>query len=135
MLQDELMTRRKLMAAGAAVLSVFGWDGPLSAEGNDDESNPSAHPPIVHIHPDLLTAKDRLTFGPRSKEIPLKSPTLLLWIDLRPRARFAHPTQIVLISAEGARVEKGDWWPTLNGQDLFREDMIRKVSSPMVLSE
>src|SRR5262249_2601859 len=45
----------------------------------------------------------------------------LVYVDLAPDARFAHPTQCILISAGGARVIDGNWWLVLNGKPLFRD--------------
>ena len=72
----------------------------------------------VFIHPQKLTTKDMLVDS--DKKIEIKSDTFLAWVDLQPRARFGHPTEYVLISATGTRTVKGEWWPTLNGQALFR---------------
>jgi hypothetical protein len=74
----------------------------------------------VFVHPEKLTAKDKLTDGNSGKPMEIKSETTLIWVDLHPDARFAHATEFVLISAEGTRVIKGNWWPVLNDKPLFR---------------
>lgn len=74
----------------------------------------------VFVHPEKLTAKDVLSFGEKGGRIEVKGETTLVSVDLVPGARFAHPTECVLISAEGTKVIKGTWWLVLNGKPLFR---------------
>src|SRR5262249_19854234 len=88
----------------------------------------------VFVHPHKLTATDRLTDGKTGKAIEIKSETTFIWVDLAPDARFAHGTEYVLISAEGTRVVKGQWWPVLNGKDLFRDGKTTQVEFPIKLS-
>lgn len=83
----------------------------------------------VFVHPHKLTAGAKLTGADEPTEI--KSDTILIWVDLMPGARFIHPTEFILISAEGTRVVKGSWWPTLDGQDLFRDGKTGKVNFPL----
>lgn len=89
----------------------------------------------VFLYPYELTPRDELKDGPISDRVPfpIRSNTMLVWVDLLPDANFAHPTLYVLISAAGARVEEGQWWPVLNGRALFRGPNQAGVSSPMVL--
>ena len=54
-------------------------------------------------------------------------------VDLMPEANFAHPTLYLLISPAGTRVEKGQWWPVLNGQPVFRGPNNPGVQAPTVL--
>src|SRR5262245_39204768 len=92
---------------------------------------------MVYVYPEKLTAKDKLSFGPSTQQkqtIPIKGDTTLIYVDLMPDARFGHPTQCILISTEGARVVKGDWWLILNGTDLFRNGKDFKVTFPLDLS-
>jgi hypothetical protein len=88
----------------------------------------------VFVYPEKLTEKDKLTDGAGAKEIEIKSESTLIWIDLSPDARFAHPTQYILISTEGARVVKGQWWPVLNGKALFREAKEDQAEFPIKLT-
>jgi hypothetical protein len=91
----------------------------------------------VYVYPQKLTARDKLSFGPgteQKKAIPIKEETTLIYVDLLPNARFAHPTECILVSSEGARVIKGDWWLVLNGKALFRDGKEFKVDFPIVLS-
>ncbi len=91
----------------------------------------------VYFHPEKLTTKDKLSFGPDAEQkeiIPMSGETMLVYIDLKPGARFAHPTQCILISTEGVNVIKGDWWLILNGKPLFRDEKSIKVDFPFELS-
>jgi hypothetical protein len=91
----------------------------------------------VYVYPHKLTATDKLSFGPdndQKKLIPIKGETTLVYVDLAPDARFAHPTQCILISAEGARVIPGGWWLILNGKPLFRDSKATHVNLPVNLS-
>ena len=75
----------------------------------------------VFVYPHKLTSKDvLLADGKNGKAIPIKSNSTLIWVDHNPGARFAHPTEFLLISEKGTQVIKGTWWPILNGKDLFR---------------
>ena len=87
----------------------------------------------VFIQMEKLTDKDKLSDGP-GRAIDLQSETTLIWVDLMPSARFAHPTEYVLISTKGTRVIKGSWWPVLNGKPLFRNAKEYKVSFPVKLT-
>lgn len=105
-----------------------------AAVAGEDESVPKApRKAIVHIHPQTLSDKDVLKDGEHGDRIDLAGATTLIWVDLMPDARFAHPTEYVLISAEGTRVVKGNWWPHLNGRDVLRGDEGTKVESPIRL--
>src|SRR6266545_3348017 len=90
----------------------------------------------VYVYPNKLTAADKLSFGPgteQNKTIPIKGETTLIYVDLSPDARFAHPTQCILISPDGARVIPGDWWLVLNGKPLFRDGKASQVGFPIDL--
>jgi hypothetical protein len=106
-----------------------------SLSGQDDKGPPSKAK--VYVYPKKLTAKDKLSFGPgkdQKETIPIKGETTLIYVDLFPDARFAHETQCILVSTEGARVIKGSWWMILNGADLFRDGKDFKVEFPIDLS-
>jgi hypothetical protein len=125
---------RWLLLASFAVICLVLWlRTPLAAV--QDKGTPSKAK--VYVYPQKLTSKDILSFGPdkmQKKTIPIKGETTLVYVDLAPNARFAHPTQCILISTEGARVVEGNWWLVLNGQDLFRDGKESKVSFPIDLS-
>lgn len=90
-------------------------------------------------YPSLVTpvelpsgAKDdpRLQFLPRAlapgetlidgeTKIPIEEPSLVAWIDLQPRAKYAHPTRYVIIGEREVRVVDGQWWPTLSGRPVL----------------
>lgn len=104
------------------------------AEAGEDEAvAKTPREAVVHVYPETLSGKDVLKDGARGDRIDLTGPTTLIWVDLMPDARFAHPTEYVLINAEGTRVVKGNWWPHLNGKDVLRGDQGTKVESPIRL--
>lgn len=84
----------------------------------------------IHIYPQELLEKDILCDGPTETAFRIADHTLLLWIDMNPTYRFAHRTAYLLISPREARVEKGGWWPVLNGQRILSG----KQNPTMVLS-
>lgn len=104
---------------------------PLTAQGDRDTTPPKTN---VFVHPEKLTEKDKLVDGPGDRVIEIKSETTLVWVDLMPDFRYAHPTEYVLISTEGARVVKGHWWPVLNGKALFRDAKEYKAAFPVKLT-
>lgn len=88
----------------------------------------------VHIYPHELYPFDRLEDGPTGKEFKIVDNTLLIWVDLLPMALFTHPTAYILISKEYTRVEKGGWWPVLNGRRILFGDLNKLgVISPFTL--
>ena len=100
-------------------LSSLSLQIPTPLQGAEEES--VAVKTAVFVYPHKLTSKDKLLAdGKNGKAIPIKSNSTLIWVDLQPGARFAHPTEFLLISGEGTQVIKGTWWPILNGKDLFR---------------
>jgi hypothetical protein len=109
---------------------------PASSRAEDPDKAPSSKAK-VYVYPEKLTAKDKLSFGPgeeQKKTIAIKGETALIYVDLMPDARFAHPTQCILISTDGAKVYKGDWWLILNAKPLFRDEKDFKVGFPIELS-
>lgn len=122
-----------IIAAVAVIGLMLRGAPPLAAE--QDQSPPSKAK--VYVYPEKLTAKDKLSFGPGTEQkeiILIKGESTLVYVDLAPDARFAHATQCILISAEGARVIKGNWWLVLNGKGLFRDEKDFKVDFPINLS-
>lgn len=122
---------RGALAVAAAVLSA------LAVCGSSLRAQERAGPPAgaqVFVYPEKLTPKDRLAFAQKGLPIKITGETTLVWVDLAPGARFAHPTECVLISAEGTRVVKGDWWLVLNGKDLFRDGKGYTVGFPTLLA-
>jgi len=53
--------------------------------------------------------------------VRLAAPAWLFFVDLRPNARFEHPTKFVLVRAsDGATtVYSQSWWPIVNGADRW----------------
>jgi hypothetical protein len=87
----------------------------------------------VFVHSEILTEGDKLSDGANKTPIEIKGETTLIWVDLMPEARFAHPTEYILVSGEGTRIVKGQWWPHLNGKDLFRDGKSSKFETPITL--
>ncbi len=126
----------------AAVVGIFLLVGVLASADEPVKQSKSTAEGVktaagnakVYVYAEKLTAKDKLSFGPDAKPIPIKGESTLVYVDLMPDARFAHPTQCVLISTDGAKVLEGDWWLVLNGKPLFRDGKEFKVNFPMDLS-
>ncbi len=76
---------------------------------------------LVHIHPKEIGPEDVLTDGDQqdARRFEIAEPTILVWIDLHPDARFAHDTRYILLSASSLRTEAGMWWPVLNGERIL----------------
>lgn len=73
----------------------------------------------VYAYPKVITPKDKLTDGGKTL-IKVPDDSLLYWVDLMPYAKFAHPTAYILVSAnDKVHVEKGEWWPELNGKRIL----------------
>lgn len=76
----------------------------------------------VYTYPFQLSKQDILIDGPPTIGNPpfkLDENSMLTWVDLVPEARFTHPTAYILISGYNTRVEKGGWWPVLNGHKIL----------------
>jgi len=124
---------RCAVIAALAIVALLRWGSPPLAAEKDKEPPSKAK---VFVYPQKLTAEDKLSFGPSEEQketIPIKGESTLVYIDLAPDARFAHATQCVLISTDGAQVYKGDWWLILNGKPLFRGGKEFKVDFPINL--
>jgi len=88
----------------------------------------------VYAYSHRLNEEDKLTDGPGGRVFKLASDTMLLWVDLMPGARFAHPTAYVFISPRGTWVERGKWWPELNGSRiLYGKRNPVAITSPVVV--
>ena len=70
----------------------------------------------VFVHPQLITPKNQLKLDPDHEPLELKEDKLMLWVDLAPTMRFAHPTRTILIGAESVEVYEGQWWVELDGR-------------------
>jgi uncharacterized Zn-binding protein involved in type VI secretion len=125
---------RFVKQAVVVILTLVGvTSSPRAAEPDKSPTSKAK----VYVYPEKLTAKDKLSFGPseeQTKTIPIKGETTLIFVDLMPDARFAHPTQCILVSSAGAKVYRGDWWLILNGKPIFRDGKAFQLSFPMELS-
>lgn len=123
---------------GAAIgfLVVFGLTFVTagSPPPKTEETAVAARVAHVFVHSEPLKPGDRLTDGGKGEPIEINSPTTLVWVDRMPDARYSHPTEYVLISAEGTRILKGGWWPVLNDKALFRDGRQMTVEFPIRLS-
>lgn len=102
----------------------------ISANGYIDEKI------NIHVYPHALTSQDQLADGPREQLFRIDDNCLLVWVDLLPGAFFAHPTRYLLIARKNIRVERGHWWPTLNGKTiLYGQQNKIGILSPFTVSQ
>jgi len=87
----------------------------------------------AHVFPYPLTPLDRLTDGADGRALSVSGETLYLWIDSYKQSSMPHETRHVLISASDVRVEKGQWWPSINGRVVRFDHVYAAVPSPFVL--
>ena len=76
----------------------------------------------VHFYPHSLLPQDSLRDGPHGKKLDISEDTFLVWVDLFPGMFFAHDTVYILITWENVRVERGNWWPVLNGKMILHNE-------------
>ena len=69
----------------------------------------------LHLLPGAIYPDDQLTDGVDGKPLPILQESIVFWLDLDPKARFHHPTQYVIIGAQGAEVVDGHERPTIRG--------------------
>jgi hypothetical protein len=101
------------------VLAVFVLAPLAMAEEEILAVRPMSGKADVYAYSHVLNAEDKLTDGPRGRAFKLASDTMLLWVDLVPGGRFAHSTVYIFISPRGTRVQRGLWWPVLNGRTIL----------------
>jgi len=89
----------------------------------------------VYIYPYDLLPEDILTDGPFERALKIDGSTLLVWVNMHPTAKFAHETLYLLISDQGIRTEKGQWYPVLNGRKiLYGERNSVGITSPYLIT-
>ncbi len=76
----------------------------------------------VHFCPHSLTPQDSLQDGPFGKKLDIQEDTFLIWADLFPGMFFTHKTAYIFISKRNIRIERGDWWPVLNGKTILHNE-------------
>jgi hypothetical protein len=92
------------------------------------------HPIDVHFYPHALSPQDFLQDGPFGKKLDIQEDTFFIWVDLFPGLFFAHKTAYIMISKGNIRIERGDWWPVLNGKMiLYNENENYALISPFEL--
>jgi hypothetical protein len=95
-------------------------------------------PIAIYHYPFELKAGDTLTDGdgPDARQFPIEANTELIWVDLDLPAQFAHPTAYIFVSDAGSpmpgedttvRIERGEWWPVLNGQKIVGPDVVART--------
>lgn len=77
----------------------------------------------VYVYPHKLNEKDQLRDGPSGAFLKITGESMLLWVDLEPGMKYTHPTNYILISEEGTRIEEGKWWPVLNEKQILINEM------------
>jgi hypothetical protein len=88
----------------------------------------------VYVYPHELYPSDRLIDGYSGDLLKIVDTSLLIWVDMMPQAKYTHPTAYILISKEYTYVQKGGWWPELNGKRiLYGEQNSLGVVSPFLL--
>ncbi len=92
------------------------------------------YPIEVHFYPHALSPQDFLQDGPFGKKLDIQEDTFFIWVDLFPGMFFAHKTAYILISKGNIQIERGDWWPVLNGKMvLYNENENYALISPFEL--
>ena len=76
----------------------------------------------VHLYPHSLSPQDSLQDGPYGKKLDIQEDAFFIWVDLFPGMFFTHKTAYILISKENVRIERGDWWPVLNGKMILHNE-------------
>ena len=68
--------------------------------------------------------------------IPIDRPTWFCWINDQPQEFFAHDTRYLFIDAEtgDSQVFQQNWWPEVNGADMFVSDADWLTTTTMIYS-
>lgn len=116
-------TRTVLVGAGEVdVLEGQWWievDGRRFADA--DGGTPAVLAPValdgarVHVLPRIFMPGEALSDGKEAK-IEIEEPSVVLWIDRKPEAKYVHDTRYVILGARRARVVDGRWWPEIGGR-------------------
>ena len=85
-----------------------GWPGERRPRTDEQTREPLVEFEVGRIIRLEIFNDQVLTDGPEGKPFKIIGSTLLIWVDLEPDAKFAHPTTYVLIAATGTRVRRGD---------------------------
>lgn len=75
---------------------------------------PENRPIEIFMYPALLGPGESVRDGHHGQPVQITEPTMLVWIDLAPGHRFAHPTCTLLISASQVDVHPGSWWAVID---------------------
>jgi hypothetical protein len=92
------------------------------------------NPIDAHFFPHSISPQDSLQDGPYGKYFDIMEDTFLIWVDFFPGMFFTHKTAYILISKGNIQIERGDWWPVLNGKTiLYNEQGKYALVSPFEL--
>ena len=80
------------------------------------------YPIEVHFYPHVLSPHDSLQDGLFGKKLDIQEDTFFMWVDLFPGMFFTHKTAFILISKGNIQIERGDWWPVLNGKTICHNE-------------
>ena len=104
--------------------------------------SPPAHhdgPVSIFVHDEKLQPGDVIEpfFSKDDIRINIQAPSWLAWIDDHPTAGFAHPTRLVIINQQTGEydIHHFQWWPLLNGTNLFMSDSARNNRNIMIYSD
>jgi hypothetical protein len=78
-----------------------------------------SRPIEIFIYPALLGPGESVRDGHDGQPVQMTEPTMLVWIDLAPGHRFAHPTCTLLIGESQVEVYPGSWWAVIDEEIGF----------------
>jgi hypothetical protein len=143
------------MKLSAVFFMIFFVYGMVSGQSEEEEFSrndaielvmskisPPAHhegPVSIFIHDEKLLPGDEVEpfINSSHQKITIGNPSWLAWIDDYPTAGFAHPTRVVIINQQTGEydIHHFQWWPYLNGINLFMSDSARNNSNIMIYSD
>ncbi len=89
----------------------------------------------IHFYPHSLSPQDSLRDGSHGKIFYIQEDTFFIWVDLFPGMFFVHETAYIFITKENVRIERGSWWPELNGRTiLYGQQNKTGILSPFKIS-
>jgi hypothetical protein len=90
-----------------------------AAEEQEEDDMPENRPIEIFIYPALLGPGESVRDDHDGQTVQITEPTMLVWIDLAPGHRFAHPTCTVLISESQVNVHPGNGWAVIDDDIRF----------------
>lgn len=109
--------------SGAKVLNGSWWvvvNGKMRFPSNKTSVSNAVFPiklgdTELHLLPGEIYPEDELTDGAKGKPLPIHQQSIVFWLDMQPTNRYEHPTQYIVIGAQGAEVIAGVERPTVRG--------------------